>query len=390
MPDPTTILVSGWRSIPHSYAVTNQFQCLELLRRPQVQLFFEDTPYYRPEWKATSGLLKPAEEAAIRSIPSLPAKQSVDAEYRIAFPLDVLRAPRARRVGVFGTSEHRRVTPSFIAGNVPVSAAMRASPQSVIITPSKWSREGFIASDAPPDRVMVVPLGVDPQLFQPPDAQQRHAARQRIGLESSDDFVFLNLSAMTGNKGMTLLFPAFARVLDRHPTARLVLKGLDPLYNSKQILTSQMQGMRQADVQRVLPRLIYIGDQLSFADIVRLYHLADCYVSPYTAEGFNLPALEAAACGLPVICTANGPTDDFVTPDFALAIPSTVTEFPGGPGQQSGHYLAPSIQHLQQFMLDVIEKPEIRQRARETGPAHVGQHNTWKHVVDQLLTVLLA
>ncbi|MEG4807439.1 glycosyltransferase family 4 protein [Microcoleus sp. F8-D3] len=64
--------------------------------------------------------------------------------------------------------------------------------------------------------------------------------------------------------------------------------------------------------------------QLSFAQIAELYQAADVYVSPYLTEGFNLQVLEAVACGLPIICTAGGPADDF-TSNFALQIESKFT-----------------------------------------------------------------
>ena len=44
---------------------------------------------------------------------------------------------------------------------------------------------------------------------------------------------------------------------------------------------------------------------------------ADVYVSPYHAEGFNLPVLEAVACGIPVVVSAGGSTEDFTHPAFA-------------------------------------------------------------------------
>ena len=35
------ILIEGWRFIPHSYSVVNQFQCLELLKRADVQIIIK-------------------------------------------------------------------------------------------------------------------------------------------------------------------------------------------------------------------------------------------------------------------------------------------------------------------------------------------------------------
>lgn len=46
-----------------------------------------------------------------------------------------------------------------------------------------------------------------------------------------------------------------------------------------------------------------------------LYNSADVFVSACQAEGFNMPILEAMACGTPVICTDDGGNRDFVVPN---------------------------------------------------------------------------
>src|ERR1019366_4544938 len=47
----------------------------------------------------------------------------------------------------------------------------------------------------------------------------------------------------------------------------------------------------------------------------RLYASADCFVLPTRGEGFGLPAIEAGACGLPVITTNYSGQTDFLTND---------------------------------------------------------------------------
>ena len=46
--------------------------------------------------------------------------------------------------------------------------------------------------------------------------------------------------------------------------------------------------------------MIYTGGTYSCDKMADLYRAADVYAAPYRAEGFNLPVLEAAACGVPV------------------------------------------------------------------------------------------
>ena len=56
-----TLLVEGWRDIPHSYAVANSFQCLEILKRPGVHLLHRDVPYILDTWRPTRGVPKSAD-----------------------------------------------------------------------------------------------------------------------------------------------------------------------------------------------------------------------------------------------------------------------------------------------------------------------------------------
>lgn len=380
-----TIFVRGWRSIPHSYAIINQFQCLELLRRPGVKLYFEDVPYFRKKWSATP-LMSAEQEQLLSSIPPLPADVTPDVEYRIAFPYDLVTPSRGRRLFVFGTSEHNSVPDNYLSHGIPLAEAHHQAPQAVIVTCSNWSREGFIRSGADPDRVLVVPAGIDPALFQPPTPEQRAAARKHLGI-ADGDFVFLSLGNMAGSKGMRLLLHTFAAVLSQHANVRLVLKGLDTLYSSTRFLQGELEGIAQQDVQRIATKLSYTGQSLPFAEMPRLYHAADCYVSPYYAEGFNMPVLEAIACGLPVICTAGGSTDDFTTDDFAFRIESILQDTPG-PNGPLARTLIPSPPSLLEQMLRVITDAEFRNRAHRSGPTFAEKF-AWSHIVDQLLAVLL-
>ena len=72
------------------------------------------------------------------------------------------------------------------------------------------------------------------------------------------------------------------------------------------MLSRTLETLPVTEKQRMLVNLRYNGAPLSFREMALLYQAADVFVSPYRAEGFNIPALETAACGLPVICTRGG------------------------------------------------------------------------------------
>ena len=147
------------------------------------------------------------------------------------------------------------------------------------------------------------------------------------------------------------------------------------------------QQLSPAELSLVQPRLFYRGATLPFSEMALLFQMADAYLAPYHGEGFVTPALEAIACGCPVICTAGGPTDDFTTSDFALRIESRVEPI-GAEDGTAGQMLLPDIHSLYKHMLTVIEQPDIAARARLAGPQFVNEKFTWKLVVDRLLQVL--
>ena len=85
---------------------------------------------------------------------------------------------------------------------------------------------------------------------------------------------------------------------------------------------------RIAEVRRRAgaPEILYLEDELAPAELPGLYTSCDCLVHPYRGEGFGLPILEAMACGLPVIVTAGGASDDFTNSQIAYHVPASRRE----------------------------------------------------------------
>jgi glycosyltransferase involved in cell wall biosynthesis len=377
------ILIEGWRFIPHSYSVANQFQCLEFLKRSNIQIYHKDLAYFRESWQPATGLFNESQEAALKEIPSNSSTNQMDTVFRMTYPYDLTRS-NALKTCVFGTSEMMQVTDRMLTSNSPLGETHLNS-DCTIITPSNWSRAGFVRGGADPDRVVVVPLGVDTHIFKPLNYLERQKLRAELGW---DGFIFLHLGAMTSNKGIHFLLKAFAAIVSDYPDAKLVLKGLDSLYSSEDLLVQNVGELTYDEADKVMQRLIYVGDTLPFSKVAQLYQAADAYISPYLAEGFNMPVLESISCGLPVVCTQGGPTDDFTTPMSALHIDSTLQETQLEQGY-TGFLLVPSLDHLIELMKQVIEDQSFVTQARKTGHEFVKTHFTWRSVVDQLLNVLI-
>ena len=152
-----------------------------------------------------------------------------------------------------------------------------------------------------------VPHGVDTALFAPLTAERRAQVREALGI-AEDQFMVLDVAMNKGlvppRKGWPELFQAFAVFHDRHPDAVLVCH---TLLNSPQGL----------DLRPILVDLgleehvMFTGQYQQVAGlypgeyVAGLMGAADVLVNPSYGEGFGLPALEAQACGTPVIVADN-------------------------------------------------------------------------------------
>jgi glycosyltransferase involved in cell wall biosynthesis len=379
------LIVEGWRFLPHSYAIVNQWQLLALLRR-NIVLKVVDVPFYRPSWQAQAGLFEPPAEQALRSIEVAQPAESADVTLRMFSPF-TFSPSRSRLTAVYATLEQQLIRKFQVSDLREYEQLRRGPPPANVkaVTPSQWSAEGFYSAGFARDQVLVVPHGVDTGTFHPmPDI--RNDIRSRIPI-SDGEFVFLSVGAMSGNKGIDLLLRGFAEVRRKFPYARLVLKGMDHLYDSRALLLKGIRALSAGDQKLVLERMTYLGDSLSHQAMAMLYQVADAYVSPYRAEGFNLPVLEAAACGIPIICTQGGPTDDFVTDEFARRIESR-TSVIAIDGRHASR-LDPGLEHLIVLMTSAIEDSLWHKQAAEAGPRHVCASYTWDCAVDTLIRKLL-
>jgi len=377
------ILVEGWRFLPHSFATINQFQCLELLKRPHIELFHRDVPYWNKNWRPAYGLLDSAQEKALGEMPAPSGKEHFDAILRTGCPFDFSPGESGCTV-TFATCEFGVLSADVVAAGTGPGFPMDSNNR--VFTPSNWSKEGLVRSGLDPSIITVIPHGFDPDIFSSPTTAERTALRRKFGWE--DYFIFLNISAMTSNKGIPDILTSLHEIAPQHPNARLVLKGLDSLYTSSTALNKCMAPLPahiQADLQS---RVAYTGSDKTFREIAELYKAADAYVAPYLGEGFNLPVLESLACGLPVICTAGGSTDDFTTPDCAMHIQSKI-HISGDAGKPDMIYLQPDRQHLASLMRDIMTNDTWREQARRLGPEYVREHFTWKHAGDKLEHILL-
>jgi MMP alpha-(1->4)-mannosyltransferase len=224
----------------------------------------------------------------------------------------------------------------FLGMQVRVARALPA-----VVTVSQNSRQDIASHlGVPPERMTVVPVGVDHTVFRPlPDVTPLPG---RIMVTSSSDVPM---------KGLVPLLEAVAKLRTEREVELTVIG-------------RPSEGGR---VARAIARL-GLGDAvrcvsgISDEELARLYGEAEVAVVPSLYEGFSLPAIEAMSCGVAVVATTGGALPEVVGTDgeTGLLVP------PDDPGA-----LALAIERL-------LDDPTLRARLGAAGRDRVVHRFTWQ------------
>lgn len=183
--------------------------------------------------------------------------------------------------------------------------------------PSAYVRNMYVECGVDPGRVHVIPNGVDLRCFHPADSVPP-------SVDADDPLRFLFVGGITPRKGIDLLLEAWDAALAGRSDVTLVVKAA----MAAGAYGGPSTELRERASSGRLPRVELIEDDLDSQTLADLYRSCDVFVLPYRGEGFAMPVLEAMACGLPVIVTAGGPTDEFCPAGAGWRISSTRKAMP--------------------------------------------------------------
>ncbi|MDP9452329.1 MAG: glycosyltransferase family 4 protein [Actinomycetota bacterium] len=165
------------------------------------------------------------------------------------------------------------------------------------------------------ERLRVVPVGVDARRWRPLASRPRVSGR-----------LMTTASADVSMKGLAHLLEALPKVHTERPDAELVVVG-----------APRPGSPLPAVLERLaLGAAVRFVSGVSDEELVELYAEAEVAVVPSLYEGFSLPAVEAMACGVPLVATTGGALPEVVGHDgrAAVLVP------PGDAGALAGAILA--------------------------------------------------
>ena len=239
--------------------------------------------------------------------------------------------------------------------HLKVLAATRRAAR--ILTVSRDSAAGIAQYlRVPPHRIRIVGEGIDAR-FSPAAARAAApAAVARFGLDAKGGFL-LYVGGLSPHKNLGALVEAFERVhADRQVSSpRLVLAG----DHSGDSFFSAYATLRDLVSARGLEQAVIFTDRVTDDELLGLYGAATGLVLPSLAEGFGLPALEALACGTPVVASDAG------------ALPEVIGD--------TGLFFDPcDASSLDAALRRILSDADLRGDLARRGPVRAAQFS-WEH-----------
>ena len=171
---------------------------------------------------------------------------------------------------------------------------------------SRAVADALVSAGADRERIALIPSGVDCVRFAPPDPAARHSARQVLGLKA-DQVAIGTVGMLEERKGHRYLIEAIALARSHGAGGdylRCFIAGGGSLQAA---LADQIKAQEAAGVAPGTIQMLGSCD-----DPYPILAALDIFVMPSLAEGLGVAALEAMACGLPVIASATGGLRDLV------------------------------------------------------------------------------
>lgn len=222
----------------------------------------------------------------------------------------------------------------------------------LVVVPTNYSKDVLERAGTASNLIKVVKPGIDTSTFKP-----TKASKEEYGISASKLILSVGVHDRPHKNWISLLY-AFRILKDKFDDVELFIHSATGSYHLEHIISSiGLSG------SVILPATYIKEWGITEKELNDLYNIADCYCSLSTAEGINLPALEALATGCPLVLTEH-PNHVEIFGDSATYIKTSKV----APGTWSLDFL-PDIEDASEKMLETLTK---------------GRHNPSKELLDRI------
>jgi len=230
--------------------------------------------------------------------------------------------------------------------------------------PSEWQRKCTIEQGFPEDRVYVVPEGVDGNAFFP-------VSNSAL----ADKFTFAIFGKWEYRKSTEEMVKCWLDEFpqSKYPDVRLLLSAdnqFDKINSQKKLREIERLNDSRITILHFPPRDQYI----------KLLQSSHCFLSCSRSEGWNLPLIEALACGIPSICSNNSAQVDFAK-NIAYMVDTKHLIYPIPTGFP-GCYYEPDFEQFRFYMKYIYENWDECRRRALIGSDYIRTKFSWDCAVE--------
>ncbi|HSD72773.1 MAG TPA: glycosyltransferase [Thermoanaerobaculia bacterium] len=239
--------------------------------------------------------------------------------------------------------------------------------------PTEFNRRGFLESGLKRP-IHTIPLGVDPDYFHP----------GITGFPNpTGEFVFLSNFEWGERKEPWMLLKVFNDEFAGDEPVRLVCKIInrDPGVRVR-------EEIRRLNLKESGGKISFIFNrEFPYYQLGAFYRSADCYISAGRGEGWDMPLMEAMACGLPAIATDWGAHTEFFHEGigYPLKVRRTVPAVAKCPYYKGFSWADPDPEHLRSLLREIYDDREKAKRRGAAAAREIAERWTWERAAGKIV-----
>lgn len=272
----------------------------------------------------------------------------------------------------------------------------------LILVTSNWVKEMYVRDGISGDKIEVLPVGCDTDVFRPFDKDDPKilAVREALGI-SPDQLMILTVGGDAASKGAQEVMQALAIIDAKAPDWKYVCK----VWPQPRTKLQNLADLAMAIDLGIDKNVTYATNTISRNFVPYLIGACDIYAAPSRLEGFGMPQVEAGACEKPVIgINAMGMLDTLVHKEtaFMAHVAQKIVVNHVMLGDESGFednhkvvfdtprtvdYRA-NVQDIAEYLLILMNDPALRQKMGRAARQRVVKHFDYRVVAKRFVEIV--
>jgi GT2 family glycosyltransferase/glycosyltransferase involved in cell wall biosynthesis len=258
----------------------------------------------------------------------------------------------------------------------PAEWIRQANKMDEIWVPSEFNRQTMLACGLKRP-IYKIPLGVDCNYFNPQITSLKN---------NNNDYVFFTNIEWGERKNPQMQLQQFNQTFKAHDDVCLIAK-----LNNRDPSINLQQAIKNLKLKSSGGRIYFIINRVfDFYQLPLLYRSIDCYITAGRGEGWDMPLMEAMACGLPTIATNWGAHQEFATEQnsYLLDIKGTIPARAKCPYYDGFNWADPDPEHFSSLLKVVFNNPQQAQQKGLIAAKQMQQQWSWGNTADKIINRL--